>query len=334
MKALVTGAAGFLGSSLVARLAAEGFAVRALVRDPARAHHLEAEGVEVVAGDLKNGESLRPAVEGIDTVFHAGAATRGDWQEYEQSTIEGTERILALSQAAGVRKFIHISSVAVYRAFGLAPNAIIDESFPLEPLARQVGPYAHSKVEAEKKVLRYAKQGLPVVIVRPGLIYGPRSRVLFPHLGFPVKGKLFITIGSGRNLLPFTYIENTIDAILLAAAGDEGAGQAYNIVDEQEITVQDYLGRFMAATGARYRVVTAPLPLILGAVKMAEGLGRVLAKPGPTVYGFSSKYTSLRYSSAKIARELGWRPRVDLEEGLAKTFAWYMSGSRNGGGAG
>jgi nucleoside-diphosphate-sugar epimerase len=331
MKVLVTGASGFLGSALVARLAGEGFAVRALVRDKSRARHLKADGVEVVAGDLKDRESLRPAVEGMELVIHAGAATRGGWREYEQSTIEGTERILDLCLAASVRKFVHISSLAVYQVFGRESNMMIDESCPLEPLAKMVGPYTHSKVEAEKKVLQYSRRGLSTVIVRPGLIYGPRGRVLFPHLGFPVKKKLFITIGDGRTLLPFTFLENTIDAILLAATSDQASGQAYNIVDEQEITVNDYLLRFMAATGSRYRVLPAPLPLILFGVKMAEKLSKagILAKSGPTVYGFSSKYKSLRYSSAKIRKELDWRPLITLEGGLEKTFAWYRREAEN-----
>jgi 2-alkyl-3-oxoalkanoate reductase len=310
----------------------EGFAVRGLVRDSGRAGQLRASGVEVVTGDLKDGESLRQALAGIDLVFHAGAATRGDWQEYEQSTIQGTERLLDLSLTAGVRRFVHISSVAVYQAFGLARNAVIDENCPLEPLARKVGPYAHSKLEAEKKVFQYSRRGLPVVVLRPGLIYGPGGRVLFPHLGFPVREKLFLIIGDGGNLLPFTFLENTIDAILLAAVSDQAIGQAYNIVDGQEITVKEYLHRYMTATGSRYRVLPAPLPLLRYGIKMAEGLGNagIMARGGPTVYGFCSKYQSLRYSSAKIRQELKWRPLVNLEGGLEKTFAWYLREGREG----
>jgi 2-alkyl-3-oxoalkanoate reductase len=326
VQALVTGASGFLGSHLVARLARDGFRVRALVRNRDRAAHLAADGVDVVIGDLKDRGSLQPAVEGVDLVFHAGAATRGDWREYEESTIAGTEHILELSQAAGVRKFVYVSSVSVYQVFGFERNAVIDENSPLESRPAKVGPYTYSKVEAEKKVLQYAQRGLPVSIIRPGLIYGPRGRVLFPHLGFPVKGRLFIIVGDGATTMPLTYIDNTIDAFLLAAASDQAVGRIYNVVDEQEITVADYLKRFMAATGTSFRVVRAPLSLIMNGIKMAERLKKAgFPATMPTVYGFSSKYNGLRYDSAKIRNELSWSPRVALEEGLEKTFSWYRN---------
>jgi nucleoside-diphosphate-sugar epimerase len=156
------------------------------------------------------------------------------------------------------------------------------------------------------------------------VIYGPHGKVLFPHLGYFVK-KVFVLIGRGDNLLPLTYIDNTVDALLLAAQREEAIGQIYNITEGVTITQREYLDRFMGATGSRFPVLSAPMPLLLLPLALVERM-RALGipkLPSASRYGIVSKYKSLVYDSAKAQQALGWQPRISLEEGLRRTFDWY-----------
>lgn len=334
MKVLVTGASGFLGSHLVSRLARQGDEVRALARRSSKTDHLRQPGVEIVYGDLKDRESLRRAVEGVDMVYHAGAALSGSWQEFEESTIKGTERMLELALAAKVKRFVHISSLAIYQVYELKKNTLVEETYAYEKAPEKVGNYTHSKVEAEQLAFRFYEKGLPVVAVRPGIIYGPRGKVLFPHLGYLLKNKLFVLIGQGDNLLPLTYIDNTVDAILLAAEKREAVGHAYNIVDAEEITQKVYLEKYMAATHSRFVVVSLPFSLLLSSITLVEQLrksGVLNGAASPSRYGLTSKYKSLRFDTSKAKKELSWEQKISLAEGLKCTFEWYNTVRREGG---
>jgi nucleoside-diphosphate-sugar epimerase len=321
MKVLVTGATGYLGSHLISRLVRQGDEVRALVRNTSKTNQLLQYGVDIVYGDLKDSETLQRAIEGMDIVYHAGAATSGSWQEYEESTIKGTERLLELSMQAGVKRFVHISSVVVYQVYGLAENTLVDENYPLEKAPENVGPYTYSKVEAEKLVLRFHQKGLPAVIVRPGLIYGCRD-IILPSIGYFLRDWLFVMIGKGDNWLPLTYIENTVDAILLAGSKKEALGQAYNIVDDDAITQRDYLRRFKSITCRKFLTVPVPFSLLLfliTLVEQARRLGLLNKATRPSKYGLVSKWNTLRFDASKAKKDLNWQPKVSFEEG-SRTF--------------
>lgn len=326
MKALVTGAPGFLGGHLVSRLARRGDHVKALARATSDVERLLTDGVEIVYGDLKDIDSLRRAVEGVDIVYHAGAATSGTWEEYEESTVRGTERMLQLSLEAGVERFIHISSVSAYQTYSLERNGLVDESCLIEEAPERVGPYAHSKVEAEKLAFRYFERGLPVVVIRPGLLFGPRGRVMWPNLGYFVRSGLYVVMGSGDDLLPLTYIENAVDGIMLAGASERAVGQAYHITEASGMTKRDYLKRYMAATHSSFLTITLPMPLMLIPLTLAgilKSLGVPKMSSIPSRYGVVSKFKSLQFDASKARTELAWHPKISLEEGLKRTFDWY-----------
>ena len=327
MKVLVTGGTGFLGRHLATRLVRQGDNVRVLARKTSSIDHLP-QGVEIVYGDLKDKASLEMAVKGADVVYHTAAAMRGSLQEYEQSTVNGTARMLELALQTGVKRFVHISSIIVYQVYELEKNAVVDENCPYVRRPDQYGPYTRSKIQAEKLAVRFHKKGLPVVVVRPGLIYGPYSKVLFPHVGYSLGHGLFAIIGDGDNLLPLTYVENTVEAILLAGAKDEAIGRAYHIVDGVEVTQREYLKRYMAATGQNFIVTTLPLSLLFGLASIIEQLrrfGLCNSASLPSKYGLASKWKSLRFDTSKAQKDLLWHPSIGLEEGLRRTFEWYMS---------
>jgi 2-alkyl-3-oxoalkanoate reductase len=330
VKVLVTGGTGFLGGHLVSRLVHQGEEVRVLARASSRTEHLP-PGVEVVRGDLQDEESVARAVAGADIIYHLGAATSGPWEEYRKSTIEATERIMGRALKARVRRFLHVSSLAVYHTFSLKDGDSVDENSPMENKADKVGPYCYSKVEAEKTAFRFLDRGLAVTIVRPGLIYGPRGRLMFPHVGYFVHDRFFVMIGSGDIILPFTYVDNTVDGILLAASADEAVGGAYHFVDSCEITQKEYLSRYREATGARFWVASMPFSLLLRATEMGRSLSRLRGarqKYRPSRYSLISKWKSLRFETLRARTELGWTPRVSLLDGLNRTFQWYHRDSR------
>jgi nucleoside-diphosphate-sugar epimerase len=174
MLALVTGASGFIGGRLAERLATEeGVRVRAMVRSTQKAGHLRKLPLEIVQGDLLDPQSLNKAVEGCDLVFHCAALVRetGVKKEFYQTNVEGTENILKAAVHAGVKKFIHMSSVAVY---GLNPPDGADENIPYQPCGYL---YCDTKITSEEIVWAcHRDRKLPVVVIRPAPVYGPHSK--------------------------------------------------------------------------------------------------------------------------------------------------------------
>ncbi len=328
MKILVTGATGFLGSRLVSALAGQGHTVRALSRGSGLENQLQKTNVEIVRGDLKDLESLREAIDGIDMVCHAAAAMSGPWQEHLETTVQGTEWMLKIAQEAGVKRFVHISSITVYRTWDHGREALIDETSPWDPYPERLGPYAHSKIEAEKRALRYLRQGLPVVVIRPGIIYGPGGRVMHPNVGYFVTKKLFLLVGSGDNLLPLTYVDNTVDGILLALSSDKAVGQIYNLIDGAAITQREFLEHYRASVNGRFITLSLPLSLLLAGAALARYLKWFgIASITTTAYGFKAQYANVSFDAAKARRELGWQPRIALEEGLRRTFSGSALGT-------
>lgn len=328
MKVLITGATGFLGSRLVSALAARGDSVRALCRGTGKENRLQEANVDILRGDLNDRESLRRAIAGADVVCHAAAAMSGSWREYAETTVRGTEWMLELSQEAGVKRFVHISSVTVYRTGGLGKGSLIDETCPQDPDPERRGPYAHSKIAAEKQAYRYLQQGLPVVVIRPGIIYGPGGRVMHPNVGFFLTKKLFLLVGGGDNPLPLTYVDNAVDGILLAISADKAVGQIYNLVDGDAINQKEFLDRYRAAADGRFVTLSLPLPLLIAGATMARRLNRFgISSIVTTDYGFKAQYANIRFDAAKARRELGWQPRITMEEGLRRTFAESPLGS-------
>jgi nucleoside-diphosphate-sugar epimerase len=302
-------------------------AVRALVRPTSRIGQLSALAIEWTEGDLGSTEKLQRAVEGCDVVYHCAAATNGSWGDYLEGTIRGTERLLAASAAEGVKRFVYVSSLSVYGVMQLGHHAWVAEEAPIEPRPEERGDYTRAKVEAERLVLSYSQgKGLPLSIVRPGTIYGPRGKVFFPRIGYALKNKVFIIIGRGNHLLPLAYVENVADALWLAGTRQEAVGQIYNIVDDDKITQREYLNEFLRRAGLKGIVLHMPFSLMYMLASLLEAqAGMARKKPSPLLsrYRLVSATKDLRYDTSRAKKHLGWTPHVSLEEGLRRTFEWY-----------
>ena len=317
MRALVTGATGFLGRSIVRRLLRDGVDVRALVR-PGRT--LDVAGVELVEGDVCDDAAVEAAVRGVDWVVHAAArvATTGSWEEFAEANVRGTRRVLRAAVAAGVRRIVHISSLSVYAV--PFDGVTITEEAPYESEADARGGYSRSKLAADRVALDAARRGAPVVVLRPGLLYGPGKRPPLARQSFAVNGVKLI-LATPHYTLPLTYVDNVADAVLLALRCDAAVGQAFTIVDDN-VRQADYLALYRAASAETWRAVFLPVGAVAFAAWLAERGLRLLRRRSPVSYHQVRRATqSAHYDCGRAARVLGWRPGVTVEEGLRRAFA-------------
>lgn len=317
MKALVTGAAGFLGRAIVRRLQAEGVEVRAFVRAGRTG---PVDGAEVCEGDLCNEASVAAAVCGVDWVVHAAArvATSGTWEEFADANIRGTRRVIRAARAAGVQRIVHISSLSVYDV--PRDDVTITEDSAYESEANARGHYSRSKLAADRLALWEAARGAPVVVLRPGLLYGPGRRPPLARQSFRRGGLQFI-LARPQYTLPFSYVDNVADATWLALRAPDAVGKAFTVVDAN-IPQMELVRAYMAAAGERWRPVYLPVGVIAAAAWGLERGCRLARRRAPVTY-HQIRRATLRaaYDCARARRVLGWEPAVDVAEGLRRSFA-------------
>ncbi|HEX4841672.1 MAG TPA: NAD-dependent epimerase/dehydratase family protein [bacterium] len=317
-KTLVTGATGFIGSHLSHRLLATGVPVRALVRRQDQAAALAAAGAEVVIGDLSNSETLRGACRGCSVVFHCGAwLGRPYTREIARAVnVAGTSALARDALAEGVTRFVHLSSIAVY---GPVRSGLVTES---SPLWRGVELYGDSKIRGEEAVGEIASQGLPAVIVRPGMVYGPRSR------GWTIRFTRWIQQGrpamvaGGRALCRPIFVDNLIDALLLCAQ-EQVVGHAFTLVD-QDMPWRDYLGYYARMVGRRVRSIPYPAAWMLA---LGDELRAILMRRPPRVRRTTLGYvvSRARFSTDKARTLLGWSPQQSIDEAMETTGRWLRA---------
>jgi nucleoside-diphosphate-sugar epimerase len=318
MKALVTGAGGFLGRSILHRLLRDGVQVRALVR-PGRT--LDMAGVEVIEGDVCEDTAIMAATRGVDCVVHAAArvATTGSWEEFAEVNVRGTRRVIRCAVATNVQRIVHISSLSVYAV--PFDGVTITEQAPYESEADARGGYSRSKLAADRVALDAARRGAPVVVLRPGLLYGPGRRPPLARQSFGVVG-MKLLLATRRYTLPMAYVDNVADAVLLAARCDAAAvGQPFTLVDDN-VRQADYVELYKAASGETWRAVFLPVGALAYAALVAERSLRMLRRRSPVTYHQVRRATrSAFYDCSRAERVLGWRPAVGVADGLRRTFA-------------
>jgi predicted dehydrogenase/nucleoside-diphosphate-sugar epimerase len=330
MNLLITGASGFLGGYLVERALAANHRVRALVRNTSRIDRLERLGVEIVRGDLKNVESLRLAVRDIEGVVSAASTTDGILQETEAATIKGTRDLLAAAEQAGVRRFIHISSIGIHAVRRLSPGEKITEDYPLEKDVRFLSEYVRSKIASEEAALEFGLRGrMNVIVVRPGLLYGPRGPWTLPRMGYAFGNNFYLLVGSGRNRLPVCYVENCADACIVAVENSNVAADVFNIVDDEQVTQSEFLQRLKREANSDLRLVRVPYSVFYPFALLGESLGKMLRIPFP----FRSSHIFMcgwraRYSNEHAKSVLGWKPQIDKSEALSRTMKYYAGRNR------
>src|SRR3990172_1207211 len=265
MRALGTGASGFIGSHIVERLVAAGDSVRAFVRPTSDVSFLRALGVELTQGDITDPASLPPAMDGIEAVYHAAAAVTdwGSWRLFRSVTIEGTANVLEAAARANVSRFLHVSTDGVYAHSHLGKP--MTEDTPLETRFAWWDYYRRSKLAAERIAWQSHAEGrLAVTAVRPGIVLGERDRVTVPGLAAYMRGKGAVCWGAGHNRLPCVYAGDVAAACLLAVATPQGEAQPNNFAPEEPVTQRDLLQAIAEAAGLAAPRRSLPLLLVYG----------------------------------------------------------------------
>jgi nucleoside-diphosphate-sugar epimerase len=312
---LVTGAAGFLGGAIVARLRADRMRVRAFVR-PGRTVAAE----ECVEGDLRDTAALGRAVAGVDAVVHAGArvATTGTWEEFEATNVEATRALIEAATASGVRRVVHVSSLSVYGV--PADGAVITEDSPYDDAGDERGFYARSKLLADRAAMAAIAAGAPVTVVRPGLLYGPGQRPSLARRAAAL-GPLRVVMAHRDYLLPLAYVDNVADAIALAVRSDAARGRAYTVVDVHAPQAA-YARLYRQVQGGNWIPIYVPLRLLRLGVSGVEALARLAGRRAPiTRHQVERTLRSATFSTRRALDELGWQPRIVLDEALRRSFA-------------
>ena len=308
-RALVTGAAGFIGSHLVEELVERGYQVRCFVRYTSTnnlgyLNDLSPEKrkeVEVVAGDLKDGEAIRQAAQGVDVIFHLAALVGIPYSyvhplEVIETNVTGTVNVLLAALDHGVGRVIHTSTSEVY---GTAQYVPIDENHPLQGQS----PYSASKIGAEKIVESFnASFGLPTTVIRPFNVFGPRqsARAVIPTIITQALVQDEIKLGNFDVTRDFTYVQDTVNGFITAAESDAAIGGLFNIGSNYEISIGQIAEKIIRLVGRDVRLV--------------QDEKRVR----PT----KSEVRRLWADNQLAYKTFGWAPKVSFDEGLERTIRW------------
>jgi nucleoside-diphosphate-sugar epimerase len=320
MNILVTGGTGFIGRSLINRLIQGPYKIKVISRNKEAADLWHSPHVEIIIGDITKPEDLEKAFEGIDVVYHiagklgeAGVAEQIYWELHFQ----GTRNVLeAARKAGGIKRFIHCSSAGVQ---GPISNPPADESWPYAPS----NIYEQTKAEAEKLVLKYHKQhGLPAIILRPEFVYGPGDTHVL-GLFRAIKRGMFVVFGDGHSLLHPTYIDDTVQALMLALTVDKQWGEVFIIGGERALTVQELANTIAGGLGVNkpYRI---PMWLGYTGALILEALAKCLKLDPPLNRTRLKFFTENRaFDISKARRQLGYNPNFSFEKGVKLTIDWY-----------
>jgi len=321
MKILVTGGTGFTGKALVQRLIREGHHVVAMdYKEGLKTEELRKMGAEVVIGTVTDRAVVDRCMKGVEVVHHLAAAFRElnvSPSYYKEVNVEGTRNALDAALKAGVRKFIYCSTCGVHGNIANPPGG---EDSPITPADY----YQQTKYEAEPVTLEYFGKGLKTTIFRPAAIYGPGDPERFFMIFKRVKKGVFPMFGNGKTLYHPLYIDNLVDAFMLAMQDGKGDGQAYLIADEEYVEIETLVKKVAQALGVSVRIPHYPVMPLVAAGHVCE----TICKPfGITPPIFPRRVDWYRQNRAfkieKAKRDLGYKPAVGLDEGLHRTAEWY-----------
>ncbi|HEY3944152.1 MAG TPA: NAD-dependent epimerase/dehydratase family protein [Solirubrobacteraceae bacterium] len=325
----LTGATGFIGGHLAERLVREGHRVRCLVRATSDTSLLDALDVELAVGDLTSLSSLLDAADGCRYALHCGAFV-SDWataKEIAAINVEGTRHVLEAAVASGMERFIHFSTTDVY---GYPGGVAIDETY--QP-TRFRNWYAQTKLEAEAAVRRATvAQSVAAVILRPATVYGPRSKEVVGEIARAIRNRSMLLIDGGRAVAGLCYVENLIDAALVALQHQNAPGQAFNVSDGLGVTWKQFtediahgLGCAAPRLSMPYWISTAVGFSLEYSYRLLRGASGLTTPPLLSRQAVQVMGSDQDFSNRKARELLGWEPRVDYETGLRATIEWLQA---------
>jgi len=322
MKILVTGGTGFTGKALVKTLLDQGHKVTAMdYKEGIKTRELQDWGAEVIIGSVTDRDIVRQCMQGVDVVQHLAAAFRElnvPESYYDEVNVDGTRTVLEEAQKQGVKKFVYCSTCGVH---GNIENPPGGEDAPINPADY----YQRTKYMAEPIVLDFNKQGMPCTIIRPAAIYGPGDPERFWMIFKRVKKGVFPMFGNGKTLYHPLYIDNLVDALILAMKPGVGDGEAYLIADEEYVEIEDLVSRVSKAMDLTVKIPHYPVMPVVIAGHICEKICKPFGIVPPI---FPRRVDWFRQNRAfdisKAKRDLAYQPKVGLDDGLKKTAEWYQ----------
>jgi len=316
----LTGASGYTGGRLLEALRARGDEVAVLVRPESVSALIRARASSVVEGRLGDAPAARRLLEGADAVLHVAAVYRTAGHPdsyYREVNVLGTQRLLEAAAAAGVRRFVHTSTVGVH---GHVPNPPADESSPMAP----GDIYQATKAEAEVLALDFhRRRGVPVAVVRPGAIYGPGEGRFLKLFRAIARGRYAI-VGTGRTFYHPVYIDDLVAGFLLALERPEAVGETFLVCGPSYVSQRELAALIARHTGGRVLPFRIPARPIQWAGDVVEAVCVPLGLEPPLHRRRVDFWTKSRaFTIEKARRLLGYAPKVDVDEGIARTAAWY-----------
>lgn len=321
MKVLVTGGTGFTGKALVRRLLDEGHQVKVLdYKTGLKTEELRKWGAEVIIGSVTDKKLVDQCVEGVDVVHHLAAAFRElnvPDNYYREVNVGGTLNALEAAFRHKVKKFIYCSTCGVHGNIDHPPGG---EDAPIQPADY----YQVTKYEAEPLVNEFYKKGMNTVILRPAAIYGPGDPERFYMIFKRAAKGTFPMFGNGKTLYHPLYIDNLIDAFMLAMKEDKGSGQAFLIADEEYLGIEELVRKVGRAMGIEVKIKHYPIIPLIIAGHFFEKLCKPFKITPPIFPRRVDWYRQNRaFRIDKAKRELGYQPKVGIDEGLKRTAEWY-----------
>ena len=323
MKVLVTGGTGSTGKALVRRMLDEGHEVVALdYKEGYKTHELRDWGAELVVGSVTDMDVVRRCMRGVEVVHHVAAAFRElnvSRIHYRAVNVDGTRVVLDAALEAGVRKFVYCSTCGVH---GNVDHPPAGEDAPIQPADY----YQQTKYDAEPMVLAYGAKGLKSTILRPAAIFGPGDTGRFRMIFAQIARGWFPIFGDGQVLYHPLYIDNFLDALVLAMDEPAGTGRAYLIADAEYVTIEELVRRAAAAMGTPVRLRHFPVWPIVAAGYAVEAVCKPFGIEPPIHPRRVDWYRQTRaFRIDNAMRDLGYRPKVGLDEGLRRAAEWYRS---------
>jgi nucleoside-diphosphate-sugar epimerase len=324
---LITGSNGFIGAKVVEQLLEYGFTnLRCFVRPSSKleslkkvlGRHPDAKTVELVSGDLLSHEDCRKAAQGVSVIIHLAAGFDKSFAGAFMNSVVTTRNLMdAFLEIGEPKRFVNVSSFAVYSNLNLRQGALLDETCALENNAQErFDAYGFGKLKQEEIVREYAKhRGLPCVTLRPGYVLGAGKQELNGRVGIKTFGP-FIQV-NGSNLLPLTYVDNCAEAIALAGVTPGIDGEVFNIVDDSLLTGRQFLKACKQARN--FRSIRVPYWLAYGACFLWEKYSKWSKGQLPPAFNrrrCAAEWKSQRYSNEKLKERLGWKPRVPMKQAM------------------
>ncbi|HEX2203413.1 MAG TPA: NAD-dependent epimerase/dehydratase family protein, partial [Longimicrobium sp.] len=287
-------------------------------RDFGPAAELVAAGAAPVRADLRDRAAVAAACAGVDAVVHAGAlsAPWGPREAFHAVNVGGTEGVIEGCRAHGVARLVHVSSPSVTFDGREVRDQTEDAPYP----RRFASVYSLTKKGAEDRV--NAARDVPSVILRPKAIFGPGDRALLPRLVSAARLGRLPRVGDGKNLVDLTYVENVVQAILLAIDSTAAVGRTYTITNDEHVPLWDAIRSVLTRLGVSARLRPVPLPVVLAAAALMEARAAVTGKePTLTRYSAAILARTQTYDLSAAKRDLGYAPAVSVAEGIDRTLA-------------